>query len=502
MKNRKIFAGLGLGILASSMLGGLGMETVLAADAGSVVINEVAWAGSADSSNDEWIELYNTTAASVDLSGWKIRDDGVDAYTFPAGATIAAHGYVLMEDTELVVSTRVADFIYNMSLANTGDSLALVDGGGGVVDTVNGSGGAWYAGSSTTYASMERIDALAGDLAANFAASTGSGDLASAGSAILGTPGRLNSVSVPAADQTVVQAVFPAGSAIVGETVQMVVHVSNVGELFAYGMELNYDPARLQLAGVNPGGFLSEDGTVATSLQSGLKGGVAGDLLVAEARTIDPKVGRAGSGDLFSVSFTVIGGEGTEAVVTIGGGSFISSPSGDLSAGFQPGSLNVVPATVEPVSGLQATTGTERYQIKLNWSASVSAPDLYRVERMDAHGNWQVLGEQTGLEFVDQDGVNHGGKIVPNLAYNYRVTAVKNSLTSEPVMITAQDSRGIKGDNNRSDLIDGRDLERLALHFAETDVMAGFEPLVDTTYDGTVNGSDLIDIGAAFAQSY
>ena len=36
--------------------------TVFAANLGDVVINEVAWAGSGDNSNDEWIELYNTTS--------------------------------------------------------------------------------------------------------------------------------------------------------------------------------------------------------------------------------------------------------------------------------------------------------------------------------------------------------------------------------------------------------------------------------------------------------
>ena len=38
---------------------------------GDIVINEVSWAGSADSSNDELIELYNGTGVEVDLSGRK-----------------------------------------------------------------------------------------------------------------------------------------------------------------------------------------------------------------------------------------------------------------------------------------------------------------------------------------------------------------------------------------------------------------------------------------------
>lgn len=494
------------GLLVMMLVGGvLPVGVAQAATPGSVVINEVAWAGSADAANDEWIELYNTTGASVDLSGWKLQDDGADAFTFPAGAGIAAHGYLLIEDAETVVSNVTADYIYNMSLANTGDALVLVDGGAVVIDTVNGSGsgGAWYAGSSTTFATMERVDGLVGDFAGNFAASTGgTGALASGGSAIIGTPRAINSVSVPAANQPMISASFGAAEASVAQTVQLSVDAAQLSDLFAYGMRINYDPAVLELVGVNAGTFLSDNGAVATSFQSGLVAGTAGDLLVAEARTIDPKIGVNGGGKLFTADFTVIGGEGTAAVVTFAVDSFVSSTSGDISAGFQSAGLNIVTGTVESVTNLQVAEGAGRYQIKLTWNASVSAPDHYRVERKDAHGQWQVLAGITALEFTDEDGVVGGGNIVPNYVYQYRVSAVKGAAVSDPIMISAQDSRGIKGDNNRSDLIDGRDLERLALHFAETDAAGGFEPLVDTTYDAMINGSDLIDIGAAFAQKY
>src|SRR3989338_8252749 len=68
-----------------------------AAESGSVVVNEVAWAGSSDNSNDEWIELYNSTNQAVDLSGWYIEDDGSTKYQIASGS-VAAHGYFLIED--------------------------------------------------------------------------------------------------------------------------------------------------------------------------------------------------------------------------------------------------------------------------------------------------------------------------------------------------------------------------------------------------------------------
>jgi hypothetical protein len=53
-----------------------------------------------------------------------------------------------------------------------------------------------------------------------------------------------------------------------------------------------------------------------------LKGGELGKLLVAEARTIDPKIGRNGSGLLFEVNFKVKVESPTGATVSFAAGSF------------------------------------------------------------------------------------------------------------------------------------------------------------------------------------
>jgi hypothetical protein len=44
----------------------------LPAEPGDVVINEIAWAGTLASANDEWIELYNTTTGKADITGWTL----------------------------------------------------------------------------------------------------------------------------------------------------------------------------------------------------------------------------------------------------------------------------------------------------------------------------------------------------------------------------------------------------------------------------------------------
>jgi competence protein ComEC len=162
-----------------------------------VVINEVAWAGSSASAYDEWIELYNTTASSINLTGWKIVDDG-GAQTYNLSGTIAAGGYYLIERTTSVTSVTGDITIAGISLANTGDTLELQNASGTRVDIVNTGGGAWLAGSNTGAYTMERISAAgSGDLVSNWANNNGvtRNGTNSGGTAINGTPRAKNSVT-------------------------------------------------------------------------------------------------------------------------------------------------------------------------------------------------------------------------------------------------------------------------------------------------------------------
>lgn len=65
--------------------------------AGAVVVNEVESSGG---DPDDWFELYNTTAAAIDLTGYVVRDDGDAAdhrYDLPAGSTLPAHGFLVVQ---------------------------------------------------------------------------------------------------------------------------------------------------------------------------------------------------------------------------------------------------------------------------------------------------------------------------------------------------------------------------------------------------------------------
>ncbi len=495
------------GFVFSAVLSPGFLRVANAASPGQVVINEVGWAGSADSSTDEWIELYNNSNQSVDLTNWHIDDDhGASDYKILSG-TIPANGYFLIEDHESVVSTVTADAIIDVSLANSGDSLQLYDAVGQVIDTVDGSGGAWYAGSSTTHASMERIDSVSTiDGAANWATSTGSGAKSSGGSTIIGTPKLQNSVTNGGGGggaQQNVSVDFLASPAMFqnGGVVTLTAKVQNVQNLFAYGFELTYDPVVLHYKSGTEKSFLSENGTVATSFQSKLQNNTEGTLLVADARTVQPKTGVNGSGDLFELQFDIVSSSDTTVQAT--NQSFLSSPSADIPAQFNPINLTAQPAQIAAVTNLSAANGPKRYSIALSWDVpSGTGAQKYRIYRKDAHGQIQQIAETIQTNFVDADGVQHGGFIIPAQNYVYEVTAVSGSTESAQAETVAHDDRGLKGDNNRSDRVDGRDLESLAKHFAEIDTDQGFDPLVDTTYDARIDGSDLIDLAANFARTY
>ncbi|MCF7876445.1 lamin tail domain-containing protein, partial [Candidatus Bipolaricaulota bacterium] len=71
------------------------------AEKGEVVINEIAWMGTDASSSDGWLELYNTTDKTFDLSSWSIYGaDSGECPNFSAAdgsktMVIGSYGYIL-----------------------------------------------------------------------------------------------------------------------------------------------------------------------------------------------------------------------------------------------------------------------------------------------------------------------------------------------------------------------------------------------------------------------
>jgi competence protein ComEC len=81
-----------------------------------VVINEIAWGGTAADYEDEWIELYNTSDSPVDLTHWVLRAQDNNPFIALHG-TIPDNGYFLLErGDDDTVSDITADQIYREPL--------------------------------------------------------------------------------------------------------------------------------------------------------------------------------------------------------------------------------------------------------------------------------------------------------------------------------------------------------------------------------------------------
>jgi len=130
---------------------------------GHLLITEVFYDTPGKDADEEWVEIYNPTAATVDLSVYKLGDEESPGgregmYRFPAGASIAPGERVVVAlkavgfralygfnpDYEIVdTDPAVPDMIpYSawasgrLALANTGDEVLLLDGNDVPVDVV------------------------------------------------------------------------------------------------------------------------------------------------------------------------------------------------------------------------------------------------------------------------------------------------------------------------------------------------------------------------------
>ena len=133
-------------------------------DTRPIVINEIAWSGTASSTADEWIELYNTTSYTIDLSNVTLSaTDGVPY--LPLSGTIATDSYYLIERTDDTTTSVTADLTTPFSgigggsgLSNTVEVISLIHNYGSTTIDSTPSVSAWSAGQETNNISMERIN--------------------------------------------------------------------------------------------------------------------------------------------------------------------------------------------------------------------------------------------------------------------------------------------------------------------------------------------------------
>ncbi len=169
--------------------------------AAHVVINEIAWMGTAADKNgsDEWIELYNSGNEDVNLSGWTLKSETDDSPHSTLAGTILANSYYLIERTnDDTIRDIKANFINSGGLKNDGEILTLQDKSGNIIDRVDCSKG-WFYGDNTTKSSMERRDSnTSGSIRSNWATNNHSvkNGLDASGNLINGTPAHQNSVQI------------------------------------------------------------------------------------------------------------------------------------------------------------------------------------------------------------------------------------------------------------------------------------------------------------------
>lgn len=75
---------------------------------------------------DDWVEIYNSSSVSADLSGWQLVDNTSVMFTFPPGDTISGGGYRVVE--------------VNNRLNNGGDKIFLYDNESNLIDSVSYNG--------------------------------------------------------------------------------------------------------------------------------------------------------------------------------------------------------------------------------------------------------------------------------------------------------------------------------------------------------------------------
>ncbi|MCK5584941.1 DUF11 domain-containing protein, partial [Candidatus Bipolaricaulota bacterium] len=187
---------------------------------GKVIISEIAWAGTAASPEDEWIEIRNIGGEPIDLTGWILRwrkkqpvtPEDFQWKVVPLSGELQAssapvceltdreperavefvkrelddlswfvvarpvdydESYMILErKSDLTISNVDANIVYDdvapysMELSDVGDIIELLDASGEIVDTANAFpsyDGNWPAGDALTLGTMERIDPLGPD---------------------------------------------------------------------------------------------------------------------------------------------------------------------------------------------------------------------------------------------------------------------------------------------------------------------------------------------------
>ncbi|MDQ5913723.1 MAG: hypothetical protein QG623_342, partial [Patescibacteria group bacterium] len=134
-KTSGIVGGLALLVLGFFIFGSYLPNT--SADAPSIIINEIMYHPESGNEDDEFLELHNTTASTIDLENWCFTDGIV--LCFSPGTSIAAGGYaVISPNSSQTLTTYGVTAIgtYTGRLANSGETVTLKDSSLSTINSV------------------------------------------------------------------------------------------------------------------------------------------------------------------------------------------------------------------------------------------------------------------------------------------------------------------------------------------------------------------------------
>jgi phosphatidylserine/phosphatidylglycerophosphate/cardiolipin synthase-like enzyme len=119
----------------------------------AVVIHEIAWMGTTESDQQQWIELYNPQAQPVSLAGWQLRCRTRDFVLPLSGVIPPQDSFLIVHESHPVLPGVRTDMTFSGPGFASGMRLLLEDQRGRIVDSVD----RWYAGDAETKATMQRV---------------------------------------------------------------------------------------------------------------------------------------------------------------------------------------------------------------------------------------------------------------------------------------------------------------------------------------------------------
>ena len=156
----------------------------------AVVINEINYNSSSDLDTGDWVELYNSTDGTIEISLWEFRDED-NLFTFPENTILLPGDYlVLCQNLDIFsekfpsVSNVLGDFEFGLN--GGGELIRLFHSDGSLIDEVEYDDiSPWPGEPDGEGPTLELIDSsLDNALGENWAASNDNG----------GTPGGINSI--------------------------------------------------------------------------------------------------------------------------------------------------------------------------------------------------------------------------------------------------------------------------------------------------------------------